>query len=202
MNVVAREFHPEAGLAAQVQHYAEIRNRIARGDKKTVNVATAQALSDALLVGELREENAALKRDLTRAQNSLRFVADRESHHRKIEAKLQRLELDLADAQARILSQAEMLLAINDVGDEPADHRRPVPDIVAEVLADYPGTTWADVKSLRRTRELVAPRQACMVAVYDERKDLSLPQIGRLFNRDHTTVLHAVRKIKAQRGEE
>jgi len=201
MNVVAREFHPEAGLTAQVEHYAEIRNRIARGDPKPPTTILSKAAADAALIGELREENAALKRDLTRAQNSLRFVADRESHHRQTEAKLQRLELDLADAQARILSQAEMLLAINDVGDEPTDNRRPVPAIVAEVLADYPGTTWADVKSLRRTRELVAPRQACMVAVYDERKDLSLPQIGRLFNRDHTTVLHAVRKVKAQRGE-
>lgn len=26
----------------------------------------------------------------------------------------------------------------------------------------------------------------------------SLPQIGRAFNRDHTTVLHAVRKVRAQ----
>jgi chromosomal replication initiator protein len=39
-----------------------------------------------------------------------------------------------------------------------------------------------------------------MEAVYDERKDLSLPSIGKLFCRDHTTILHAVRKVKADRG--
>lgn len=196
MTVAARE------LNAQAQHYAEIRNRIARGEPKPPTTAVAKAAADALLVGELREENAALKRDLARAQNSLRFVADRERHHRETEAMLQRLELDLADARARILSQAEMLQAIDDDGEEPTDHRRSVPEIVAEVLTRFPGVTWADVKSIRRTRQLVEPRQACIKAVYDERKDLSLPRIGRLFNRDHTTILHAIRKTAAiDRGE-
>nr|WP_323130829.1 hypothetical protein [Sinorhizobium medicae] len=36
------------------------------------------------------------------------------------------------------------------------------------------------------------PRHACMRAVYEQRRDLSLAGIGRIFHRDHTTVLAAV----------
>jgi chromosomal replication initiator protein len=33
-----------------------------------------------------------------------------------------------------------------------------------------------------------------MRAVYEERKDLSLPRIGKIFHKDHTSILSAVRK--------
>jgi chromosomal replication initiator protein len=201
MTVAVKEFEPQSGRAAQISHYAEVRNRIARLDAKPVATAAKTAASDALIIGELREENAGLKRDLARAQNSLRFVADRERRHREIDSRLQRLELDLADARARILTQAEMLRSIDDEGDEPVDHRRSVPEIVAEVLQDYPDVTWEDIKGIRRTRNLIAPRHACMKAVYEERKDLSLPRIGKIFHRDHSTILNSVHKTDAQRGE-
>lgn len=42
----------------------------------------------------------------------------------------------------------------------------------------------------RRTKRLAKVRQSCMRLVY-ENTDLSLPEVGSLFNRDHTTVLHA-----------
>lgn len=58
-----------------------------------------------------------------------------------------------------------------------------------------------DIVSPRRTANVVLPRQ---VAVYLAR-DLtvqSLPQIGRKFgNRDHTTILHACRKVTARMKE-
>ena len=52
-----------------------------------------------------------------------------------------------------------------------------------------------------RRRPLVDARQ---VAMYVARNmtDLSFPDIGKAFgNRDHTTVMHAVRKIEARMGE-
>ena len=55
----------------------------------------------------------------------------------------------------------------------------------------------ADILSSRRTAVVVKPRQVAMFLA----KTLtmrSLPEIGRRFGgRDHTTVLHAVRKIEA-----
>ncbi|MGO7686254.1 helix-turn-helix domain-containing protein [Rhizobium ruizarguesonis] len=197
MSFVARDITNDA-LHTQAQHYADVRSRIAQCEKKPV--AVSQAAADALIISELRQEVSLLQKALAKAQASLRFVAEREPHLRETEQKAERLELDLADARARILSQAELIKAINDDGEEVTDRRRTVPEIVAEVLERFPGVTWADVKSVRRTRELIGPRQACMKAVYDERKDLSLPSIGKLFCRDHTTILHAVRKVETDRG--
>ncbi len=110
------------------------------------------------------------------------------------------LQLSLADAQARILEQAKALCEYqqSDLG-EKLSPRRPVRDIVKEVLLFYPGITWEDVVSVRREKRLIEPRHRCMVAVYEERKDLSMPALGRIFKRDHTTIIHAVQKAEAKR---
>nr|WP_245262680.1 helix-turn-helix domain-containing protein [Ensifer sp. BR816] len=102
----------------------------------------------------------------------------------------------MADAEARLLAQAQMLLSgtlADDSDAEANDERSSIEAIVAAVLVDFPGVTWADIISVRRDRRLVKPRHACMRAVYEKRKDLSLPRIGRIFHRDHTTVLAAVK---------
>ncbi len=63
------------------------------------------------------------------------------------------------------------------------------------VLIEYPGVTYSDLKSTRRTAKIVRARQMAMY-VARETTPKSLPEIGRLFgNRDHTTVLHAVNKM-------
>lgn len=109
------------------------------------------------------------------------------------------LELALADAEARILSQAQLLCGAGADGESGLFSRRPVREIVDEVLLAYPGIGWADVIGVRRERRLVEPRHRCMAAVYDEREDLSLPALGRIFRRDHSSVLHAVNKSRARR---
>lgn len=106
---------------------------------------------------------------------------------------VRRLELDVADRNARIIALAEELAKL-DVAGVNAEPKKTVASIVAEILRDYPGITWQDVVGLRRTRDLITPRHLCMVAVFEQRKDLSLPMIGRIFNRDHTTILAAMRK--------
>lgn len=79
--------------------------------------------------------------------------------------------------------------------------KKEVKQIVEEVLEDYPGITWADLKSPRRGRRYVTPRHIAMYEVHLQRPDLSYPQLGRLFGgRDHTSCLFAVRKIAAQRA--
>lgn len=67
-------------------------------------------------------------------------------------------------------------------------------DIMNEVCAHY-GVKAFDIRSARRTMNLVQPRQViCFLA--KELTPLSLPQIGRyLGGRDHTTVLHGIRKV-------
>lgn len=70
-----------------------------------------------------------------------------------------------------------------------------IEDIQRVVCKQY-NVSKADLLSSRRTRTVVRPRQ---IAMYLSKTltPRSLPEIGRRFgNRDHTTVLHAVRKIE------
>ena len=67
-------------------------------------------------------------------------------------------------------------------------------------VADYYHLKFADLLSARRAREVARPRQ---VAMYLAKRltPRSLPEIGRRFgNRDHTTVMHAVKRIDALRA--
>ena len=77
----------------------------------------------------------------------------------------------------------------------PADPKRVRVEDILRVVAKHYNVTRADILSQRRTANVVKPRQIAMYLA----KSLtlrSLPEIGRRFGgRDHTTVLHAVRKI-------
>jgi chromosomal replication initiator protein len=68
---------------------------------------------------------------------------------------------------------------------------------IQKLVASHYSVSRADILSSRRTAAVVKPRQVAMflAKVLTPR---SLPEIGRRFGgRDHTTVLHAVRKIEA-----
>jgi chromosomal replication initiator protein len=74
----------------------------------------------------------------------------------------------------------------------------PVPlstDVIIRTTASSFGFTADDVLSLSRRQPLVMCRQISMY-LCRELTDLSLPKIGAAFNRDHTTVLHSVEKVK------
>jgi len=69
-------------------------------------------------------------------------------------------------------------------------------DNIQQVVAEYYKIRVADILSKKRTRDIARPRQLAM-ALSKEYTNLSLPQIGDRFGgRDHTTVLHACRKIE------
>jgi chromosomal replication initiator protein len=69
-------------------------------------------------------------------------------------------------------------------------------DNIIKTVAEYYKVKVADILSKRRNRSLARPRQVAM-ALSKELTNHSLPEIGDAFGgRDHTTVLHACRKIK------
>lgn len=80
--------------------------------------------------------------------------------------------------------------------------RRSMHEICVGVLRGFRGVTLAEVKGPLRNRSIVEARFACIYAVRQQRPDLSYPAIGRFFNKDHTSCLHAVNKVKAQREKE
>ncbi|MEE2951153.1 MAG: chromosomal replication initiator protein DnaA [Pseudomonadota bacterium] len=82
-----------------------------------------------------------------------------------------------------------------------AERRVRIEDILKFVSRHY-NVTRTDMLSARRTRTIVRPRQIAMYLA-KTMTPRSLPEIGRRFGgRDHTTVLHAVRKIEAERGKD
>lgn len=67
---------------------------------------------------------------------------------------------------------------------------------IQKVVAEYFKIKVVDLLSVKRNRSLARPRQVAM-ALAKELTDHSLPEIGMAFGgRDHTTVIHAQRKIK------
>ncbi|MCE2914052.1 MAG: chromosomal replication initiator protein DnaA [Rubrivivax sp.] len=70
---------------------------------------------------------------------------------------------------------------------------------IQKTVADYYKIKVADMYSKKRPASIARPRQIAMYLAKDLTKK-SLPEIGELFGgRDHTTVLHAVRKIGEER---
>ncbi len=74
-------------------------------------------------------------------------------------------------------------------------------DNIQKTVAEYYKIKMADILSKRRSRSVARPRQMAM-ALAKELTNHSLPEIGDAFGgRDHTTVLHACRKIVQLREE-
>lgn len=73
---------------------------------------------------------------------------------------------------------------------------------IQKTVADYYKVRLADLLSKRRSRSVARPRQVAM-ALAKELTTHSLPEIGDAFGgRDHTTVLHACKRIKELRDTE
>ena len=73
---------------------------------------------------------------------------------------------------------------------------------IQKTVADFYKIKIADMYSKKRPASIARPRQIAMY-IAKELTQKSLPEIGELFGgRDHTTVLHAVRKIGAERSKD
>lgn len=74
--------------------------------------------------------------------------------------------------------------------------------VIMEVTATFFGVTMDDLCGNSREKDFVTARQMAMY-LCRELTDLSLPKIGQQFgNRDHTTVMHADRKIRTLMAEQ
>lgn len=67
-------------------------------------------------------------------------------------------------------------------------------DNIQKTVAEYYRIKVSDLKSKSRQRSVTRPRQIAM-ALAKELTNRSLPEIGRAFDRDHTTVLNACREV-------
>jgi len=142
----------------------------------------------AILINKAHESGVELKRDCAF------FIAQKvRSNVRDLEGALKRVL-----ANAHFFGQAITLDFVREtLRDLIAVHDRQISvDNIQRMVADYFKIKISDLLSKRRNRSVARPRQVAM-ALCKELTDHSLPEIGDAFGgRDHTTVLHACRKIK------
>jgi chromosomal replication initiator protein len=133
-------------------------------------------------------------------QTVLEFVAHRiPSNVRELEGALNRLV-----AHARFVGRVLTVEAAQDVLRDMlrANDRRITIEDIQRRVADHYNIRLADMSSPRRARAVARPRQIAMYLA-KQLTTRSLPEIGRKFGgRDHTTVMHAVRKVEELRGSD
>ena len=171
--------HLSAGLVCGIEP-ADRALRLGILERKTITLCRQHGFA-----GALRPDVAAFLAD--------RFV----DSVRELEGALNTL---IARAGARVgslsLDEAQCLLRPHLRGAE----RRITVDEIQKAAADHYGMKQADLISERRTRAVARPRQAAMWLA-KQLTTRSLPDIGRRFGgRDHTTVIHAVRRIDELRA--
>ncbi|MER5258641.1 MULTISPECIES: chromosomal replication initiator protein DnaA [unclassified Streptomyces] len=144
----------------------------------------------------------AVQEQLNAPPEVLEFIASRISRNiRELEGALIRVTAFASlNRQPVDLGLTEIVLKDLIPGGEDASPEITAPAIMA-ATADYFGLTVDDLCGSSRSRVLVTARQIAMY-LCRELTDLSLPKIGAQFGgRDHTTVMHADRKIRALMAE-
>ncbi len=137
---------------------------------------------------------------LQASSDVLEYIASKiSSNIRELEGALIRVTAFAnLNRQAVDMSLAEMVLKDLITDDDGAEI---TPSSIMAQTATYFGVTIEALCSADRSRVLVNARQIAMY-LCRELTELSLPKIGQLFGgRDHTTVMHANRKIRQQMAE-
>jgi len=114
-----------------------------------------------------------------------------QSNIRELEGALNRI-LAFADLSGSSLTPSLVEMALVDLLPQ---KRNIAPDKIFEAVAFDGGVTVAELFGQNRSNKIALPRQMAMYLLR-ELNETSLPQIGELLGgRDHTTVMHAIRKI-------
>lgn len=164
-----------------------LRSRLAWG-----LVADIQPSTYELRLGILQAKRKQLGADVPEAV--LEFLALKvTSNIRELEGALNRIV-----AHADVAKQAITLETTQDVLQDllRSHDRRITIDEIQRKVAEHYNIRLADMHSARRSRNVARPRQVAMFLA-KQLTARSLPEIGRKFGgRDHTTVMHAVRKVE------
>ena len=127
-------------------------------------------------------------------QNVAEFLAQKiASNIRELEGSLKRIA-----AHSQLLSGREITLDMTqDVLKDMlrSIDRKTTIDEIQKKVAEYFNISVKEMQSSRRARNVARPRQIAMYLA-KQLTSRSLPEIGRKFDRDHTTVMHAVRKVE------
>ncbi len=145
----------------------------------------------------LRRKAALLAREAQVPDRVLEFLAHRiTANVRELEGALNRVA-----AQATLVGRAITLEIAQEVLQDllRAHERRITIEDIQKKVAEHYSLRMTDMLSARRARAVARPRQVAMYLA-KQLTPRSLPEIGRKFGgRDHTTVMHAIRRIEELR---
>ena len=137
---------------------------------------------------------------ITLPEKVAEFLAQKiTSNIRELEGSLRRII-----AHSQLLSKNEITLDMTqDILKDMlrSIDRKTTIDEIQKKVAEYFNISVKELQSSRRARTVARPRQIAMYLA-KQLTSRSLPEIGRKFDRDHTTVMHAVRKVEGFIGED
>ena len=170
-----------------------IRSRLAWGLVADIHPTTYE-----LRLGILQSKAEQLNTDIP--QRVLEFLAHRiTSNVRELEGAMNRIvhQASLVHRPVSIEMAQEVLRDLLRAND-----RRVTIEEIQKATVEHYGIRMADMTSSRRSRAIARPRQVAMFLA-KQLTTRSLPEIGKKFgNRDHTTVMHAVRQIETLSKED
>ena len=144
----------------------------------------------AILKSKMQARNREIPSDI------LNFIAENiRSHVRAIEGALSRVVtfIDINPTMPLNLEIAQNLL--KDMIEEEVTIKNITPEAVIQATAEHYGVTVNDIKAPGRTQSLVTPRQMAMFLSCKLTTE-SLPDIGKSFERKHTTVYYGSQQIQ------
>jgi chromosomal replication initiator protein len=122
------------------------------------------------------------------------FIAQKvQSNIRELEGSLNRLLAHARHMQQPVTVELAAR-ALHDLVSPGPSGRGATPMAILTAVARYFGVKTDDLKGKARHKQIVVPRH---IAMYLLREDghMSTPEVGRLLNRDHTTVLHGMKQV-------
>jgi chromosomal replication initiation ATPase DnaA len=124
-------------------------------------------------------------------------------------------QMGTAEIQARVAARTRQLVdeAIEGAAQRAAEWRirdlnnhiectGPTIREILQAVTTATGVSAQDVVGPRRTKDLTAPRFLAVALMRELRPDLSLPAIGQALRRDHTSIMHALRRFTECKGEQ
>ena len=143
-------------------------------------------------VAIVQEKAIQMGLDLPRAV--LEYIAENiKSNIRQIEGTVRKL-LAFKELENATMDSETILRAVRDLIRD-SDSLMPSSEIIIEETAKCYGVEVSDIMSTSRTAKLTLARQVSMYIIRSMTQ-LSLPEIGRVFGRDHTTVMHSLEKVE------
>ncbi|MEO1019251.1 MAG: chromosomal replication initiator protein DnaA [Pseudomonadota bacterium] len=170
-----------------------IRSRLGWGLVADIHPTTYE-----LRLGILQSKAETLKVEIS--HRVIEFLASRiTSNVRELEGALNRIvhQATLTHRPVTIESAQDVLRDLLRAND-----RKVTIDEIQRAVTEHYGIRMADMHTSRRARAVARPRQVAMYLA-KQMTPRSLPEIGKKFgNRDHTTVMHAIRQIVRLMGED